>query len=72
MWLKIIVVILFLANLVALGSAFYTLISDQGRGGKRTARLLFLRVSLAALLLLVLAYGFYTGQLGVSAPWLRA
>ena len=72
MWIKIIIVILFIANLLALGSAFYTLISDQGRGGKRTAWLLLLRVSLAALLLLVLAYGFYTGDLGVSAPWLRS
>ena len=70
MWLKIIIVILFIANLAALGSAFYTLILDQGRGSNRTAKLLFLRVSLAALLLGVVAYGFYTGQLGVSAPWL--
>jgi hypothetical protein len=70
MWLKIIVVVLFIANLVALGSAFVTLTKDQGKGGKQTAKLLLLRVSLAALLLLVIVYGFYTGQLGVSAPWL--
>ncbi|MDA0978979.1 MAG: DUF2909 domain-containing protein [Proteobacteria bacterium] len=69
MWLKVIIVILFIANLIALGSAFVTLIKDQGRGGKRTARLLLVRVSLAAALLLVIAFGFYTGQLGVDAPW---
>ena len=69
MWLKILVVILFIANLIALGSALVTLMKDQGTGSGRTARLLLIRVSLAALLLMVIAYGFYTGQLGISAPW---
>ena len=68
-WLKIAIVILFIANLAALGSAFYTLLTDKGKGGQRTARLLLLRVSLAALLLLFIVYGFWSGQLGVSAPW---
>lgn len=68
-WLKIVIVILFFANLAALGSAFYTLLTDKGRGGQRTARLLLLRVSLAALLLLFIVYGFWSGQLGSTAPW---
>lgn len=70
MLLKAIIVILFIANLIALGSALFTLMKDQGQGGTRTATLLLVRVSLAALLLIVVVYGFYTGQLGVSAPWL--
>jgi hypothetical protein len=70
MWLKVIIVILFLANLVALGGAFVSLMRDQGRGGKKTASLLLIRVSLAALLLIVIVYGLVTGQLGISAPWL--
>ncbi len=69
MWLKIIIVILFIGNLAALGSALYTLLVDQGRGGKRTAKLLLLRVSLAALLLLFIGYGFWSGELGLNAPW---
>lgn len=71
MLLKVIVVILFIANLIALGSALVTLMKDQGKGGKRTANLLLIRVSLAALLLIVVAFGLYTGQLGISAPWYR-
>ena len=70
MFLKILVVVLFVANLIALGSAFVTLVQDQGRGGNRTAKRLLIRVSLAAMLLLVVSYGFYTGELGLSAPWL--
>ena len=69
MLLKVIIVVLFIANLIALGSALVTLMKDQGRGGKRTANLLLVRVSLAALLLAVVAFGFYTGQLGMAAPW---
>ena len=69
MWIKVLIVVLFIANLIALGTAFFSLIKDQGRGGKKTATMLLIRVSLAALLLIVIAYGFYTGQLGVSAPW---
>ena len=61
MLLKVIIVVLFIANLIALGSALVTLMKDQGRGGKRTANLLLVRVSLAALLLAVVAFGFYTG-----------
>lgn len=69
MWLKVVIVILFIANLAVLGSAFYTLLTDKGSGGQRTAHLLLLRVSLAALLLLFIVYGFWSGQLGISAPW---
>jgi len=72
MWLKAVIVILFVANLIALGSALITLLQDQGQGGTRTARLLLVRVSLAALLLLFVAYGFYSGELGVGgATWLN-
>lgn len=69
MWFKAIIVLLFLANLAALGSALFTLLVDGGRGGKRTANLLLIRVTLAALLLIVVTIGIWTGQLGISAPW---
>ena len=69
MWLKVIIVILFIGNIVALGAAFYTLLVDQGKAGKRTANLLFVRVALAALLLVFVTYGVWSGDLGISAPW---
>jgi hypothetical protein len=71
MWLKVIIVILFIGNIIALGTALYTLLVDQGRGEKRTARMLLIRVSLAALLLAFIAYGVWTGELGNAAPWAR-
>jgi hypothetical protein len=72
MWIKVIIVLLFIANIAALGTAFYTLMLDQGRGGKRTANLLLLRVSLAGLLLLFVIYGVWSGDLGIAAPWHEA
>jgi len=69
MWLKVIIVVLFIGNIVALGSSFYTLMVDEGQDSKRTANLLFVRVALAILLILVIAYGIWSGDLGISAPW---
>ena len=70
MFLKTIIVLLLIANMIALGSAFYAMMHDMGSMvGSRTARFLLIRVSLAGLLLLVVAYGLITGDLGLSAPW---
>ena len=69
MWVKVVIVMLFIGNLVALGTAFYTLMLDQGRGGNRTANLLLVRVGLAGLLLLFVVYGVWSGDLGIAAPW---
>lgn len=69
MWLKIIIVVLFVAILVTLGGAFVALMEDQGKSSKRTANLLAVRVGLAALLVILVTYGVWTGTLGISAPW---
>ena len=70
MFIKITIVVLFLGNIIALAIALGALMKDQGKeGGTRTARFLLVRVSLALALLAVTAFGFYTGQLGISAPW---
>ena len=72
MFIKVTIVILFIGNIIALAVALGALMKDQGReDGTRTARFLLLRVSLALALLAVTAFGFYTGQLGLSAPWYR-
>ena len=70
MFIKITIIVLFIGNIIALAIALGALMKDQGKeGGTRTAKFLLLRVSLALALLAVTAFGFYTGQLGVSAPW---
>lgn len=69
MVLKIVIVILFLLVLISLGRALYYLLKDQAEPQKRVLHSLGFRVVVAALLLLCLFYGLYTGQLGSHAPW---
>ena len=68
MWIKPAIVILLLMLLISLGSGFVFLMKDQGRT-RRTLRSLGVRVSLAAALVSVIAWGFHTGQLHSKAPW---
>ena len=70
MLLKTIIILLLIANIIALGTAFYAMMTDMGSSeGTRTAKFLTVRVSLAALLLIVVAYGIIAGDLGLAAPW---
>ena len=68
MWIKPAIVILLILLLISLASGLLFLVKDQGRT-RRTLYALGVRVSLAALLMAVVAYGFYTGELHSKAPW---
>lgn len=68
MWIKPAIVVLLVLLLISLGSGFVFLMKDQGRT-RRTLHSLGVRVSLAAALVAVIAWGFYTGQLRSKAPW---
>jgi undecaprenyl pyrophosphate phosphatase UppP len=68
MWLKPAIVIVFLALLVSLASGLVFLMKDQG-STKRTLYSLGVRVTLAAVLLGLIAYGVVSGQLRSKAPW---
>jgi hypothetical protein len=70
MWLKLLIVILFVAILVSLARSAIFLIKDQGnRDRDRTRKALAVRVTLAVLLLGLVTYGVLTGELTISAPW---
>ena len=70
MFLKIIIGLLFLAVVASLTSGLVFLLKDMGAtDSKRTLYALGIRITLAALLLLTIFYGFYTGQLASTAPW---
>ncbi|QKX16627.1 DUF2909 domain-containing protein [Microbulbifer sp. YPW1] len=70
MWLKTIIVLLFLAVLASLTSALLFLLRDMGAPeSKRTLYALGIRITLAALLLLTIWYGFHSGMLSNTAPW---
>ncbi|MCX2783938.1 DUF2909 domain-containing protein [Microbulbifer thermotolerans] len=70
MWLKIVIVFLFLAVLASLSSALFFLLRDMGAPeSKRTLYALGIRITLATLLLLAIWYGFDSGLLSNTAPW---
>lgn len=68
MWLKIVIMILFVALVISLFSGLFFLLKDQGKT-MRTWNSLGVRLILATLLMGFLFYGVYTGQLGSNAPW---
>ncbi len=71
MLLKTIIVLLFIANIIALSRALVTMMQDQNKRSDRTANMLLIRVVLAVLLIGTVGFGMATGQLGSSAPWLN-
>lgn len=70
MWLKIIIVILFIALLISLISGFNFLIKDQGNQHKtRLWSALNIRIVLTVALIGFIVYGVQSGQLQSQAPW---
>ncbi len=68
MWLRPAIVILLLALLASLLSGLVFLLRDRG-STRRTVNSLGVRLVLAAMLMSLIGYGLYTGQLGSRAPW---
>lgn len=70
MLIKVLVVILFIAVVASLSSGLIFLIKDMGVSeSKRSLYALGVRITLAASLMGVIAYGINSGQLGNTAPW---
>lgn len=68
MHLKIIIVVLFLVLVISMVTGAIMLFQDQG-GTKRTWHSLSFRLVIATLMMAVVIYGVYTGQLGSNAAW---
>lgn len=66
--LKAAIVFLLFATVVSLFSGLFFLIKDEGRTN-RLVNALFVRVTLAALTLALIAWGFYSGQLTTHVTW---
>ena len=70
--LKVIIVVLLILVILSLSTGLVFLFKDTEKAGsKRTRYALGARVVFASLLLISIAYGFYTGELriGTNAPW---
>lgn len=71
MWLKVVIVFLFIGLAVSLFTGFGFLMKNRGRDQESKAvwYSLSVRLIIATLLMGVIIYGIYTGQLGSQAPW---
>jgi len=70
MLLKTAIFIVIALILLSLVSSLFFLLKDQGTTeSKRTVYGLGVRVSLGVVLIILITYGLYTGQLGNSVPW---
>lgn len=70
MLLKTTIVFVLIAMVISLFTGFNFLLQDHGSPEKRrTVYVLGVRITLAILLLTLIAYGLWSGQLGLSAPW---
>jgi len=66
--LKGIIVLLLLATVVSLFSGLFFLVKDEGRSS-RLVNALTVRVVLATVTLALIAWGFYSGELGSGVSW---
>ncbi|MDA9212160.1 DUF2909 domain-containing protein [Gammaproteobacteria bacterium] len=70
--LKILIIVVVALLLISLGASLVFLLIDQGKtDSKRTVYALGARVTFAVILILLVIYGLYTGELGNSVPWQR-
>lgn len=68
MLFKLLIALLFIAIVISLFSGLYFLLKDQSRS-HRTVNSLLIRVAFAVALLLLLIYGFYSGDLSLRVPF---
>ncbi|MDM8348933.1 twin transmembrane helix small protein [Pseudomonas sp. sp1636] len=66
--LKVAIVLLLLATTVSLFSGLFFLVKDAGRSS-RLVNSLTVRVTLTALTVALIAWGFYSGQLVPQVTW---
>jgi hypothetical protein len=66
--LKAVIVLFLLATLVSLFSGLFFLVKDEGRSS-RLVNALTVRVTLTAITVGLIAWGFYSGQLSPHVTW---
>jgi len=69
MWLKVVIVLLFIGIVISLSSGLVFLVKDFGNSKRRTLYSLATRITLASLMMGLIVYGYYSGQLFSTAPW---
>lgn len=72
MWLKVVIVLLFVALVASLFTSLGFLLKDREADSttkRRAWNALTVRLILVSLMMAAIFYGVFTGQLGSHAPW---
>ena len=69
MWIKLIVIVLFVAVVVSLVSGFYFLLTEK-KSSPRLLNSLKVRISLTALIMIAIVIAWLHGDIHSQAPWL--
>lgn len=70
MWLKLVILALLLVILISLFSGLLFLVKDTD-GQSRLVTALSVRIGLTVAVMLLIAYGFWSGQFTWNTPWLH-
>ncbi|HDZ58244.1 MAG TPA: twin transmembrane helix small protein [Pseudomonas xinjiangensis] len=70
MWLKLAILVLLAALVTSLFSGLFFLMKDTG-SSNRLVHALTVRIALTVALMGLIAFGFWSGQLGWNTPWLQ-
>ena len=69
MWIKLIILILFIAVVASLVTGFYYLLTEK-KSSSRLLNFLKVRISLTALIMLAIVIAWLYGDIHSQAPWL--
>lgn len=68
MWLKLAILVLLLAIIASLFSGLVFLVKDTNNSG-RVVNALTVRIALTVAVVLLISYGFWSGQFAWNTPW---
>ncbi|MFN3578871.1 MAG: twin transmembrane helix small protein [Pseudomonas sp.] len=70
MWLKLAILVLLLAIIASLFSGLVFLVKDTNNSG-RVVNALTVRIALTVAVVLLISYGFWSGQFAWNTPWVK-
>ncbi|WP_257266074.1 DUF2909 family protein [Endozoicomonas sp. ONNA2] len=69
MWIKLVVVVLFIAVVISLGTGFYFLLTEK-KSSPKLLNSLKIRIGLTVLIMMIIVAAWLHGDIQSQAPWL--
>ncbi|MFK0571319.1 DUF2909 domain-containing protein [Endozoicomonas sp.] len=69
MWIKLVIILLFVAVVISLGTGFYFLLTEK-KGSAKLLNSLKVRIGLTVLIMVIIVVAWLHGDIHSQAPWL--